>query len=273
MPGAWMPGMSRFLRLGSRLKRARCCAWPTRLTTDCAARASIPRSARAHCRGLGQDPCYGRLSGLPGPGLHGACPARCRVSTRTRAWPWTQTLTDDISPGDIVTYTLVLDNNGRSDMNQVWLTDTLPYTDSVFVQDSLRSLISRRRVRSSTWMAASGGEQSIDGAQAFRVYWPTIMAESGGDADLPVADSGDTPASELVNEAVVDSVNTEPVIAESTHACGAPQSGSITSGWTGRRSTEAIRSRIRSLYPIRTPKPARRWAHGSGTCCRPGSAM
>jgi uncharacterized repeat protein (TIGR01451 family) len=118
--------------------------------------------------------------------------------------------TDDISPGDILTYTLLLENNGRSDMSEVWLTDTLPYEDSVFVRDSL-DVSPLAPSRTLYRDGAVWGTNPITGAQAFSVYWPTIVAGQVVTITFRSQILSDTPASKLVNEAVVVSETTDPV--------------------------------------------------------------
>lgn len=122
-------------------------------------------------------------------------------------------LTRDISPGDILTYTLVLYNNGQRDMNQVWLTDTLPYEESVFERDSLSVSYLAPTSRILYRDGPVWGTSPITGAQAFSVYWPTLTPGQVVTITFRSKILDDTLASELVNEAVVVSANTDPVIA------------------------------------------------------------
>ncbi len=120
--------------------------------------------------------------------------------------------TGDVSPGDTITYSLVLHNNGLGSMNNVVLTDSLPYTYTDFVVDSLQ--VSTPSVPSAIeyYEGVSWDTTPISDAQKFRIVWDTLNA---GDlvtitcrifihTDIPIT------ITHISNQAVVSSDNTDP---------------------------------------------------------------
>jgi len=124
-------------------------------------------------------------------------------------------LTGGVSPGDTITYTLVVHNNGRGVMNDVILTDPLPYTDTDFVTGS---------VRVTTPPPFTAIEYSDDGInfgdpasariRAFRVTWPRIDPLQTVTATFRVQLQTDIPAKleQISNQAVVGSSDTDPIL-------------------------------------------------------------
>jgi uncharacterized repeat protein (TIGR01451 family) len=99
-------------------------------------------------------------------------------------------------------------------MSQVWLTDTLPYTESTFIQNSLSVSLPPQTIEyldGGVW-----GPNSVTGAEAFRVYWPTIVPDQVVTLTFRSRILATTPADELLNQAVVDSINTDPVTSSAT---------------------------------------------------------
>ncbi len=121
-------------------------------------------------------------------------------------------LTGDVSPGDTITYTISLNNNGLGSMNDVVLTDTLPFTYTDFVVGSLAITTppptdSIEYYNGSTW-----GTTPIAHAQFFRVTWPTIGPQQEVTLTFRVQLHTNIPltVTEITNIAVVDSPKTDP---------------------------------------------------------------
>jgi len=119
-----------------------------------------------------------------------------------------------VSPGDTITYTLVLHNNGTGVMHNVVLTDPLPYTYVDYVVGSLRV---------TEPPAVGAKEYSNDGVnfaeefenpdiQALRVKWPSIGPGRTVTITFRVQIRTDIPPDvlEISNQAVVDSDDTDP---------------------------------------------------------------
>ncbi len=125
-------------------------------------------------------------------------------------------LTGDVSPGDTVTYTIILNNNGLGSMNDVVLTDTLPYTYANFVVGSL--YISTPPITDAVeyYDGALWGNTPLADAESFRILWPTIGPEQQVTITFQVELLTDIPITitEITNLAVVDSPKTDPKYSE-----------------------------------------------------------
>ena len=122
-------------------------------------------------------------------------------------------LTGAVSPGDTITYTLVLYNNGTGPMSDVVLTDPLPYTYTDFVTGT---------VQVTTPPTVGAIEYSNDGVnfgvpenpgiQAFRVPWLSIGPGQTVTTTFRVQLHTDITVTvdEISNQAVVVSSETEP---------------------------------------------------------------
>jgi len=122
-------------------------------------------------------------------------------------------LTGSISPGDTITYTLLLYNNGKGAMSNVVLTDPIPYTYTDFVVGSIQV---------TTPPPVGDIEFSDDGInftasenadiQAFRITWPRIEPDQMVTTTFRVELRTDIPVDidEISNQAMVDSSETDP---------------------------------------------------------------
>ena len=122
-------------------------------------------------------------------------------------------LTGAVSPGDTITYTIVLYNNGTGPMRDVVLTDTLPYTYTDFVVGSI-DVTTPPPVRTIEYYDGTPPWTTTPtpDAQMFRVLWDTIEPAQEITITLRVQLHTDIPVTvtEITNQAVVDSANTEP---------------------------------------------------------------
>lgn len=119
-------------------------------------------------------------------------------------------LTGDVSPGDTITYTLVLYNNGLGSLNNMVLTDTLPYTYTSLVVGSLRisTLPSRVEYNDGTgWSAVATPD-----AQTFRIGWDTIRPHQTVTMSFRIKLDDNIPitVTEVTNQAVATSDETPP---------------------------------------------------------------
>ena len=126
-------------------------------------------------------------------------------------------MTGAVSPGDTITYTLVLNNNGTGSMIDVVLTDPLPYTYTDFVENSIRVTTPPAvgAIEFSNDGVNFGDPQSAD-IRAFRVIWPEIEPDRTVTTTFRVRLNSDIPVSvnEISNQAVVDSSQTDPRLSE-----------------------------------------------------------
>jgi len=121
-----------------------------------------------------------------------------------------------VSPGDTITYTLVLNNNGTGSMNNVSLTDNMPYTYTSFVVDSLQSTAPPPVRTVEYYNGASWVTSPITTAQRLRIWWDalgpdqtvTVTFRVQLDAHMPVT------INEITNRAVVESSETTPRLSE-----------------------------------------------------------
>jgi uncharacterized repeat protein (TIGR01451 family) len=124
----------------------------------------------------------------------------------------------DISPGDILTYTLLLRNRGMGSMNTLVLTDTLPYTYTDFVVDSLRVDVVDSKPLSYTVEYYNGVWQTspLTDAQLFRVTYPTFGARDMMTLTFRVQLHTNIPltVSQITNRAMIDAANIEPKLSE-----------------------------------------------------------
>lgn len=116
----------------------------------------------------------------------------------------------DVSPGDTLTYTITLENNGYGDMHNVVLTDTLPYEYVDYVVGSIDSTPAYTQDDfddgSGTFTAAENPD-----IHAFRLTWNTLAARSSAVVTFRIVIRDDVPAdlTMLSNSAVASSSETE----------------------------------------------------------------
>jgi uncharacterized repeat protein (TIGR01451 family) len=122
-------------------------------------------------------------------------------------------LTGAVSPGDTVTYTLVLHNNGMGPMSDVVLTDPLPYTYTDFVVGSVQ-VTTPPPVGAIEYSndGVSFGDPENPNIRAFRITWPRIEPAQTVTSAFRVRLHTDITVTvdEISNQAVVVSSETEP---------------------------------------------------------------
>jgi uncharacterized repeat protein (TIGR01451 family) len=120
-----------------------------------------------------------------------------------------------LSPGDTLTYTLVLDNNGMGTMNRVVLTDSLPYTYTDFVVGSLQVTTPPPTDTVEYYDGGSWGATPISTAQELRITWPYLEPTQTVTITFRALLSTTIPAdvTYICNEGVASSANTDPVTA------------------------------------------------------------
>ena len=165
----------------------------------------------------GQDPCQ---AGIASPYLdlgYTVLPVSIPRLSKVDKLAIDADVTGGVSPGDTITYTIVLHNNGQGAMTDVILTDPLPYTYTEFVVGS---------VEVTTPPPFSAIEYSSDGVnfgdpesptiRAFRVLWPTVGPDQEVTTTFRVRLYTDIPidVDEITNQAVVDSSETDPRLSE-----------------------------------------------------------
>jgi uncharacterized repeat protein (TIGR01451 family) len=126
-------------------------------------------------------------------------------------------LSGSFSPGDVITYTLVLYNGGMGPMTDVVLTDSLPYTYTDFVVGSF-AVSTPPPTDTIEYFDGSlpWTTDPLTDSQMFRVTWPvigprqtvTITFRLLLHADIPVT------VTEVSNTAVVNSSNVDPTNSE-----------------------------------------------------------
>jgi uncharacterized repeat protein (TIGR01451 family) len=162
----------------------------------------------------GQDPCWADR-GSPYLDLgYTLLPVSVPRLSKTDDLAIDADLSGGVSPGDTITYTLVLHNNGLGSMSDVVLTDPLPYTYTNFVVGSLR--VTRPPSVGAIEYSNDGVNFAEDlenpDIQALRVKWPSIGPGVMVTTTFRVEIRTDIPADidEITNQAVVDSSETEP---------------------------------------------------------------
>jgi uncharacterized repeat protein (TIGR01451 family) len=123
----------------------------------------------------------------------------------------------DVSPGDILTYTIVIANDGFGPMNNVVMTDVLPYTYTDFIVGSIAStfpFINDDYFDGSDWLytPAGGGPYNTDpNVQQLRLFWNQIAAQLTVSVTFRVQiGQVDPDVMEISNLAIVDADNTNP---------------------------------------------------------------
>ncbi|MFQ6101342.1 MAG: hypothetical protein ACE5OS_08930 [Anaerolineae bacterium] len=163
----------------------------------------------------GQDPCR---SDVASPYLdlgYTVLPASIPSLSKVDELAIDADLSGGFSPGDTITYTLVLQNNGLGSMNDVVLTDTLPYTYTDFVAGSLQVTTppptDTIEYYNGTWVTTP-----VADAQMFRITWPTIGPWRTVTITFRLLLHLTIPVTvtEITNQAVVDSANTDPTDSE-----------------------------------------------------------
>jgi uncharacterized repeat protein (TIGR01451 family) len=117
-----------------------------------------------------------------------------------------------ISPGDTLTYTLFLRNNGMGTMNSVVLTDSLPHTYTDFVTGSLQITTPPPNDGAKYFDGVSWGGTPTSDAQAFLITWPTLEPMQTVTITF-LALLHTLPPEPFCNQGVVSSANTDPVTA------------------------------------------------------------
>jgi uncharacterized repeat protein (TIGR01451 family) len=165
----------------------------------------------------GQDPCWATIADPYLDLGYTVLPFAIPRLSKTDQLAVDADLTGAVSPGDTITYTLALYNNGTGPMNDVVLTDPLPYTYTDFVVGS---------VQVTTPPPVGAIEYSNDGVnfgdpqgpriQAFRITWPRIEPGQTVTSAFRVRLHTDIPVDvdEISNQAVVVSSETEPRLSE-----------------------------------------------------------
>ena len=161
----------------------------------------------------GQDPCHATLADPYLDLGYTVLPFSIPRLSKVDELAIDADMTGAVSPGDTITYTLVLHNNGTGPMNDVVLTDPLPYTYTDFITNSVRVTppLTGTVVEYSNDGVNFGDPQSPD-LRAFRVSWPSIEPAQTVTTTFRVRLYTDIPVSvnEISNQAVVVSSETEP---------------------------------------------------------------
>jgi len=165
----------------------------------------------------GQDPCYAS-GGSPYLDLgYTILPVSIPHLSKVDEMAIDADLTGGVSPGDTITYTLVLYNNGQGSMTDVVLTDPLPYTYTDFVVGSVR--VTTPPPFTAIEYSDDGinyGDPESENIHAFRVTWPRIEPHQTVTTTFRVRLHTDIPVdvTEISNQAVVDSDETDPRLSE-----------------------------------------------------------
>jgi uncharacterized repeat protein (TIGR01451 family) len=119
-------------------------------------------------------------------------------------------LSGGVSPGDTISYSLVLHNNGLGSMNDVVLTDTLPYTYTDLVVSSLQISTPPPTDTVDYYDGVSWGTDPISDARMLRVTWDTIGPGQTVTVSFRVRLDTMIPVTvtQITNQAVVDSTET-----------------------------------------------------------------
>jgi uncharacterized repeat protein (TIGR01451 family) len=139
----------------------------------------------------------------------------------------------DITPGDILTYTIVILNTGMGPMTNVVMTDVLPYTYTDFVAGSIDVTVPPP-TGTVTYDDGSGlfthtlvptGTFGVDPAvQQLRITWPQINGRQTVTVTLRVQIQQSVPPDirDILNKAVVSSSETPPTDSSTDTTVGAP---------------------------------------------------
>jgi uncharacterized repeat protein (TIGR01451 family) len=138
----------------------------------------------------------------------------------------------DITPGDVLTYTIVIYNNGMGTLNNVVVTDVLPYTYTDWIVGSIR-VTTPPPTGTYTYDDGSGsftytpqptGTLGVDPAvQQLRITWPQIGALQIVTATFRAQIQPDAPQGyHIANVAVVSSDQTPPKDSDSDTPVGRP---------------------------------------------------
>lgn len=169
----------------------------------------------------GQDPC---ASTPIAPYLdlgYTTLPVPIPLLTKTDDLAVDTDMTGDITPGDVLTYTLTLENNGLGAMHNVILTDSLPYTYTDFVVGSLTvitpplySAVEYYNGPTDTWGYTPTPDAQGDDpvVWAFRIRWPSIGPGETAVVSFRVRLDDQIPpdVEEVTNTATVSSDETPP---------------------------------------------------------------
>ncbi len=163
----------------------------------------------------GQDPCYA-TSGIPYLDLgYTIFPLPVSSLSKSDNLAIDADLTGDVSPGDTLTYTITIRNNGLGSMNEVVLTDTLPYTYTNFLVGSL-DVSSPPPVDTIEYYTGTWGTTPSPDAQAFRIKWDTLQPDGTIVVNFraELLETIPITLTEITNLATVDSANTPPRTSE-----------------------------------------------------------
>ncbi len=123
----------------------------------------------------------------------------------------------DISPGDILTYTVVIANDGFGPLNNAVLTDVLPYTYTDFIVGSIASTLpfaDDDYFNGVDWLytPVGGGSFNTDpNVQQLRLLWNQIAAQQTVTVTFQVQiEQVDPSIMEISNLAFVDADNSDP---------------------------------------------------------------
>jgi uncharacterized repeat protein (TIGR01451 family) len=121
-----------------------------------------------------------------------------------------------VSPGDTLTYTLVVHNNGMGSLNRVVLTDSLPYTYTDLLVDSLQ-ITAPPPVETVEYYHGGGWRTTpVSDAQMLRLAWFHLKPGQAVTVTFRVLVHSELPATivEFCNQSVVSSATTDPISAK-----------------------------------------------------------
>ena len=163
----------------------------------------------------GQDPCRA-ASGSPYLDLgYTVLPVTVPRLSKVDALAVDADLSGGVSPGDTITYTLVLNNNGTGAMTNPSLTDNLPYTYTEYIVGSLRVTTPPGTIAYSNDGVNFTAPEN-PGIRALRVTWPNVGPGQTITATFRIRLLARVPVDvdEITNRAVVNSAETGPRLSE-----------------------------------------------------------
>jgi uncharacterized repeat protein (TIGR01451 family) len=126
----------------------------------------------------------------------------------------------EITLGDLLAYTVVIFNNGYGPMNNVFMTDTLPYTFTDFIVDSIVAVPPSTVTceyddgdGSFSYTPVPTGTRNVDPVvQRLRCTWPRVDKQQAVTVTFQVEIEPDIPSNilEISNQAIISSDETEP---------------------------------------------------------------
>ncbi len=164
----------------------------------------------------GQDPCAAQASNPYLDLGYTVLPVPIPSMTKVDELAQDADTSGDVSPGDVMSYTIVLFNNGMGPLLNARLTDTLPYTYSSFVPGSMHITTPPITSGVTYYDGSNWTTTPATNTQLFTITWPSIDAQQTVTITFQITLNAAIPntVTQITNQAIINADNIDPTSSE-----------------------------------------------------------